>query len=251
MQSSCNLIKYSLAHSGNSKNIETKYVSAKAKEETEEKSIIDIDAMVKRYESLGANIIKNAKAEAERIIVNSTERAVELEKCAYEKGYEQGKQNGYEDGYKLGYETAINDTKEKVAEEINNAEYILKTAREDYESYMEEKKQEILKLSLEMARIITGKEFQLSEGILNLIEPVLEDSIGEENIIIRFNPNYKDSLMDKVEYWKKAYRLKGEVFLLEDPLMELGNAVIEKNTGKTIVGIDVTLEKIEEVLFKC
>ena len=30
--------------------------------------------------------------------------------------------------------------------------------------------------------------------------------------------------------------------------MELGNAVIEKSTGKIVVGIDITLKKIEEAL---
>ncbi|AYE33430.1 FliH/SctL family protein [Clostridium septicum] len=252
MQSSYNLIKKSGAHSGGSKPIETNYVNEKIKEQKEhiEKNIIDIDAMVKKYENLGANIIKNAKAEAEKITIASTKKAIEIERLAYEKGYEQGKQNGYEDGYKSGYDTVMQDTKEKVLEDLKLAEYVLSTAKDDYKTYMNEKKDAILKLSLDMAKIIAGKEFQLEDGILQLIEPILEDSIGEENIIIKFNPTYKEKIMEKTDYWKKAYRLKGEIFLLEDPFMEIGNAVIEKNTGKVVVGMDVALEKLEEALFK-
>ena len=32
--------------------------------------------------------------------------------------------------------------------------------------------------------------------------------------------------------------------------MEEGNAIVEKNSGKAIVGMDVALEKLEEALFK-
>jgi flagellar assembly protein FliH len=32
--------------------------------------------------------------------------------------------------------------------------------------------------------------------------------------------------------------------------MEAGNAVVEKNIGKTVVGIDIALKKLEEALFK-
>ncbi|MDZ5034412.1 flagellar biosynthesis/type III secretory pathway-like protein, partial [Clostridium perfringens] len=41
-----------------------------------------------------------------------------------------------------------------------------------------------------------------------------------------------------------------DIFILEDPLMESGNAVIEKNTGKAVIGLDIALEKLEEALFK-
>ena len=46
------------------------------------------------------------------------------------------------------------------------------------------------------------------------------------------------------------YAIKGEIFILEDELMEPGNAIIDKGTGKAVIGIDVALEKLENALFK-
>ena len=76
----------------------------------------------------------------------------------------------------------------------------------------------------------------------------MEACRAEENLIIRCNSNYIASVESKVKVWKNTYSISGEILVLEDPIMELGNAVIEKSTGKITVGIDVTLKNIEEAL---
>ena len=101
-----------------------------------------------------------------------------------------------------------------------------------------------------LASVIAKKELEVSEGIIPLIENVLEEAKGEENIIIRCNNVHIKAIKEKVDYYKKAYAVKGEIFVLEDTLMEPGNAAIDKGTGKAIVGLDVALEKLENELFK-
>lgn len=257
MQLSHNLIKSEVATAGNNKVIATEYISKNIQEYNEDdngdynrKEGIDVNAIIQSYENIGLGIVKSAKKEAESIVMKSLEEANVSERVAYDSGYANGTQNGYEDGYKKGYEKSLSDTEAKVKEDIQKAEGILNSARVDYEEYMDLKRSEILNLALEMAKVISGKELQLDDGILHLIDPILEKSKGGENIVIKCNPVHSDSVRGRLDYWQKAYAIKGEIFLLEDTLMEAGNAEVQKRTGKTIVGMDIALEKLEELILK-
>ena len=129
---------------------------------------------------------------------------------------------------------------------VKKAREILLSAEKQVEDYKIKKEKEIVKLSLEMAKIITNKNFENDESVISLINPVLEQFRGEENIVIKCNGNYIVAIESKVNEWKKSYAISGEILVLEYPLMELGNAVLEKSTGKVVVGLDVSLEKLEE-----
>lgn len=253
MQLSYNLIKNKVAVTSNNKQIETNYVRKKREEEADKSKEIEIDIKAS-YEKLGADIIKKAKSDAESILMESRRNAVEIEREAYENGYAQGKQNGYEDGFDKGYKESIErvkqETKDKVKEKIENAERILALANAEYQRYINEKEKEIVKLAYEMAKTIAGRELKKDEGIMPLIEDILNEFKNEENIIIRCNKLHIKPIEDKIEYYKKAYSIKGEIFILEDPLMEEGNAIIEKKSGKAVIGMDIALEKLEEALFK-
>lgn len=250
MQLSCNLIKRGNALIGGDKRIKTRYSTGN--EEVEEEVCVTMDfemeEMIKQYEQLAANILVKSRSDAEKILIESQEKAALIEKKAYEMGYDQGKSNGYEDGYNEGYNRAIIDSEEKVNAIINSANTILCTASDDYKAYMDKKREEIISLAFEMAKVITKKEFEKSESILKLIEPAIESYKGEESLIIRCNTQYVEIIKSKLELWKNTYNLKGEIFILEDLLMDNGNAIVENKTGKIQVGMDIALEKLEEVV---
>ena len=250
MQLSYNLIKNTSALKSSQKTIATNYISRiEAKDIEKEK--LDVEQEIRKsYEVLGSNIIKKAKSEAEDIVMRARVISAEIEKKAYDEGYNQGKSNGFEDGYKEALVKVKSDTNEKVKVRIDEAEEILKSANKEYLEYLNLKEEEIINLAFKIASIIAKKELQKDDGIIPLIEDILEESKSEENIIIRCNTKHLKAIEDKIEYYKKAYAIKGDIFILEDTLMELGNAIIEKNTGKAVVGLDVALEKLETALFK-
>ncbi|MBE6055153.1 MAG: flagellar biosynthesis/type III secretory pathway-like protein [Clostridium sartagoforme] len=252
MQLSYNLIKNSSALKSSKKVIETSYIS-KVEEKEKEKEYIDSsieDEIKKSYEALGANILRKSKIEAEEIVMQSRVIASEIEKKAYEEGYNQGKLNGFEDGYNEGLEKVKLDTEEEIKSKLEKSEYILKEANREYKEYLINKEKEIIELAFNMASAIAKRELESSEGIVPLIENILEEAKGEENIIIRCNSIHIEAIKEKIEYYKKAYAIKGEIFILEDTLMEPGNAVVDKGTGKAIIGLDVALERLENELFK-
>lgn len=236
----------------NYKNIEVDYkVKAEAKDEevaTEEMKTSIEDEIKRNYKALGEVIVNRSKQKAEELIEIAKEKAIVLEKEAYEKGYNQGKSNGYEDGYNEGLNKAFEDCKIEIENNILKSQEILEKANSDYLNYLKEKEKDILKLSIKLASIIAKDKLSEEEGLNPLIEDVLNESKSEENIIIKCNTKHIKAIEEKVEYYKKAYSIKGEIFVLEDLLMEEGNAVIEKNTGKVIVGLDIALKNIEKAL---
>lgn len=252
MQLSYNLIKNTTALKSSHKRIETNYVTKIEAEEVEKgRDRVSVEGEIKKsYEILGSNIIKKSKSEAEEIIMKARVLSDEIEKKAYEEGYNQGKTNGFEDGYNEGLEKIKEDSEEEIRLKIEKAEEILQKANKEYKEYLKTEEKEIINLAFKMASIITKKELQADEGILPLIEDVLEEAKGEENIIIRCNSIHIKAIEDKIKYYKKAYAINGEIFILEDTLMEPGNAIIEKSTGKAIVGLDIALEKLQDALFK-
>lgn len=250
MQSSYNLIKNTSALKGSEKKIATNYIGKQEileNEKVQEQESREVE--IKRsYEIIGANIIKKSKEEADEIIEKANEIKGEIEKKAYEEGYNQGKQNGYEDGYTEGLNKVEIDTEDKIRERIEKAEEILSKANNEYIEYLNEKEKEIISLAFEMASVIAKKEISSSDGILPLLEDILSDAKGEENIIIKCNSIHIKGIEEKLKYYKKAYAIKGEIFVLEDPLMEEGNAIIEKNTGKAVIGLDIALKNLEQAL---
>ena len=230
MQLSYNLIKSNSALEVSKKKIETNYISREETlEENKEQDIKSIEAEIRKsYESLGASILKKAKREAEELLMESRKTAIKIEKTSYEEGYAQGEVKRY----------------------IKKSEKILESANSKLKEYLKLKEKDIINIAFEMAAIIARKELQKSEGILPLLEDILNEVKAEENIIIKCNTAHVKAIEDKVDYYKKAYAIKGEIFIIEDPLMESGNAIVEKSTGKAIIGLDIGLEKLQEALFK-
>lgn len=261
MQSSYrNLIKQNFAKSGENKVISTDYICKKPvfekiqSENAEEEAIekvpqVDPEELLKRYEDIGQRIIQDAKREKQAIVLRAQMEANVAEKEAYEKGYAQGLENGYEDGHKKAYEETVEAAKAEAEEIIDRAQMLLKSAHENYEQYLENKKNDIVKLALEIAEGIAKKALSKEESMNLLIEEAFKLSRGEENIILKVNSIHVEELQVQAKLWKKTYGIKDEIFVVVDNFMEPGNAILEKPSGIVKVGVDVGMEQIKKAIF--
>ena len=245
MQSSYSVIKNPVTVESSSKVIKTEY---KTHKEEEFEQIVEEKFNIKDYEILGETIIKNARSKAESIMVEAIQKADLVEREAYEKGYEQGNKNGYEDGYKVGSENAYKDLENKINDSMEIASNIINKAEDDYKAYMYAKKEQIEKTIFEIAKSLAFREIQKDNWVISLLEPILEDFKGEENIIIRTNEAHIDEINSNLDNFRMLYSLKGEIFVLKDMRMNPGNVSIEKKNGKVQVGIDIALKEIEKIL---
>ena len=176
------------------------------------------------------------------------EESQAMEREAYEKGYAQGKENGYEDGKKEAIENVLPQVERQAAETIKKADEILEGAKEDYIRYLESKKADIIRLSIAIAEKVIRKKVTDEDGISEILEEGIRLSKGEENLVIKCNPKYVSSIKEHIPVWKASYSISGEIFVLPNEGVSLGNAIIEKASGKVEVGIDVSLKAIEEAL---
>lgn len=258
MQSSYSVIKSNFTKESEKKIISTEYVVKnyipeviEPEEEVEvvpEEPKIDPEEVLREYENIGKKIIEDAQRKKEKIVLESQLNADKAEKEAYEKGYNQGTQNGYDDGYKKAYEETIEKAKLEAEEIRNNAETLLKSAKENYSEYLESKKTEVIKLALEIAGNITRQKLSQGDSMNVLIEEAFKLSKGEESIIIKANSFHCEELKNNISRWKVEYLVKNDIFVLADDSMEKGNAILEKPSGVVKVGFDIGMEQIRKIL---
>ncbi|PRR79433.1 flagellar biosynthesis protein [Clostridium vincentii] len=247
MQSSYSLIKKDQALSGEQMKISTNYV-AKTTNESNSNVRENESNMVGNFEVIGASIIKEAQRKRDQILIESKTQAALIEKNAYEKGYNQGIQNGHEDGKKEAIAATIPKAKKEATDIINNAEKILSGAEQDYNEYLKKKTQDIIKLAFSISGKILKKEVLKDDGIDLIIDEAFKLAKGEQNIIIRCNRIYEEQLKEKIKIWKVSYNITGEIFIIVSDDIQPGNAIIEKNSGKMEVGVDIGLEKIMKAI---
>lgn len=203
---------------------------------------------IDNYENIGRDIIEDAKKKKNEYIAEMIEKGKDIEKEAYNKGYDQGLINGREDGRNEAYQQVIPEAKQKAQDIIDEAENILKSAKVEYDKFLDDKRQEIIKMTLDIAYQVLKKEVKDEDSLNALMDEAIKLSKGAENVIIRCNPKYKEELESQKEMWKTLSNIEGEIFILPDVNMELGSAIVEKSTGKVEVGIDIGLDRIKAAL---
>ena len=255
MRLSYNLIKENRVLDKESKVINTEIilpkeaeVSNKNENENYEMLINDAKKYSEDCRKEANEILEKAKEEKEKLLSETEEKCKELEREAYDKGYEQGLNNGHEDGKKEAYDSCVPEATKYANEIKEKADKMLKNATSDYEKYLDEKKQEILELSVNIASQILKREVNKDSAINSLVDEAVKLSKGAENMVIKCNEAHVEELKKHIERWKTIDNIKGDIFVPPDEDMEKGNAKIEKSTGVIEVGIDIGLEKIKDAI---
>lgn len=191
-------------------------------------------------------ILNLAKQESEKIIEESNQKAIDIEKKAYHEGYEQGTQNGYEDGYKEAYEDNIEKAKIESSQMLEQANNVILQANEQIANYIKSNKKNIISIGICIAEKVLRRKFEDEDSMDKLILDVIKEYELKENFVIRVNSIYKESLDKQILELKESKSIAKDVFILADDLIDKGNALIESVNGKLVVGIDDVITKIKE-----
>lgn len=213
----------------------------------ERNNVVDIN-IVKAKEEY-ENIISKYEEEGLSIVEDAKEKAEALEKQGYESGYNQGLKNGYEDGYKESYESNIEKAKEE-SEKIKNEAYnTLLYINNEVNNYMKDNSENILKVSIAIAEQVLRTKFEEFTIMSEMLENIIKEHSLKKTLIIKVNPIYTEHLQEKMNEVVKESNLCDEIFIIPDSTIEKGNAEIEMENGKLLVGIDSVLEKVKQELF--
>lgn len=251
MQSSCNVIKNSSVIKDGNKPIVTEFQrlsEAQQKELNETNAKIFIDS----YENLAKTMIENARKQRDEILSTAYLEAEKISKEAYEKAYQEGSQNGYNDGFSKAYEEGYKNNLDRALQEAevikNNADNILKASIEEKERYFKEKENEIKELIINSVEIILKREVRDADGLNSIIFDALSKVKNTKTFIIKSNQIYCEEFKSQINLWKEQLPFKGDIFIIADESIEEGSAVIERDNGKVVVGVDIALEKVREIL---
>jgi len=247
MQSLYNVIKNDAVVKQGSKQIVTEFnIEMGIKETTVQNTNPGIS--LENYENLAKNMLENARRQSEQIKFKAYEEAQRIQEEAASKGYENGYENGYREGQEQGYRDIVESATQQASEIVNTADNLIKSAREEYERYLENKKEDIKEMIMYIAEKIMQKEM----AQVNVLDELIFNAISSEKnaklFIIKTNSIYCEQIRNQVKIWKEQLAFSGDIFVVEDNSVQPGDAIIEKNNGKIVVGIGTGLEKIREVL---
>ncbi|MBW9151943.1 hypothetical protein [Clostridium estertheticum] len=239
---SFNVIKNSNVLKQGEEEISTHLIAKPLPKVMDEQQAIKNDNM-ESYETLAGNILQNARHESEKIISKSIIDAEEAKIEAVKEGLEQGNKEGYENGYNEAISGATQEANVVRAQ----ADDMLKLSKSKYDEFLIDKEKHIKDLIVSIAENILKKEVKEPDAINEMIFSILKAERNIKLYIIKTNNTHFDTVKGQVENWKGKLAFQGDIFVIEDNFLEDGTAVIEKETGKSIVSIAYGIEKIVEM----
>ena len=242
MQSSFNVIKNSRVIKQGDREINTQLREVTYGEIMGENHGAKRDNM-ESYESIADSIVENARRESEKIISKALVEAAVAKTQAVKEGLEQGHNIGYGNGYKEAIGTALED-----AEKVRiMADDLLTLAKSEYNQYLIDKEQHIKALVVSIAENILKREVVEKDALNEMIFNCLKAERNIKIYIIKCNSSHFTAIKEQIENWKCKLAFQGDIFIIEDNFLDDGTAVIEKDTGKSIVSIAYGIDKIIKV----
>lgn len=207
-----------------------------------------LENQILENKKISEEILEKANEEYKNILQKANDKSIDIEKKSYEQGYNQGLKNGYEDGYKESYEDNIQKAQDECEKLINHANEILKSSKDKISDYIEKSKNEILSLSIAIAEQVLREKFEDENSMNVILKKAIKEYKLKSTFIVKTNPIYVESLEKECIDLKLKFNLKDDIFILGDKTIEKGNAVIEYDKGKILIGLDHVLEKIKAEL---
>ncbi|HLS52696.1 MAG TPA: FliH/SctL family protein [Tissierellaceae bacterium] len=177
------------------------------------------------------SILKNAKEQADAVIA-------------------QAKKRGYSEGYETGYREGLEEVRKEAAQIKEQALGLIRQAEEDVASYLEENRENIIRLSAQMAEAIIHQKIDSSdEDLLLLIKPILERYEANGNIVITCHPSRVETMKEKASQLQLADG-DARFIVLSDENMEEYSCIIENQYQLIDLQIKKQLEAIVEEINK-
>ena len=176
-----------------------------------------------------------AKEMEEKILKQARERALLIEREAYEKGFAQGEKDGLELGQKRL--EAILDSFRKILEEMARLRLSLYQKHES----------EMVRLVFALTRKILRQDLPLPEGwVKETLQAAFQQVLDPRKAILHLNPKDYQYLLSHPEGlpFRQDGKEEGEVKVLADPSIARGGCYLETPFDD----IDATLESQIEVL---
>ncbi len=178
---------------------------------------------------------REAKEEEIKIVDDSKERLLNIEKEAYEKGFQAGEK------------AALEVAAEKADVIIGRVQAIYDEISTFKEKYYKENESEILSLIMGAASRVVHEEIKVNNDVVvNILTDAVKVVVETENVQIRLNP-------DDIEYLREhnpefiTYLEEARGFaVFADSEVSRGGALIESNFSEIDARVEAGLKRVEK-----
>jgi type III secretion protein L len=175
--------------------------------------------------TLGANqILEQARAEAVQITAQAEQDR--------EPVLEEARQQGYSKGLGEWNDTLVNAWKYR-------------------DEFLAQSEPELVRLAVEIARRIVGKELVTRpEAILGIVDEAVKAIRAEKRLTIRVNPGQEARVRAHTESLGPLAGDVARVLVVADPAVGMGGCVVESELGIIDAQLETQLERFEEALIQ-
>jgi flagellar assembly protein FliH len=201
------------------------------------------ETIVKKAET----VVKDAENTAKKLLDDTKITADNMMNEAKEEGYQQGYKQGYNEGYKYGIDEASNEA----ALIRKNADIYLESCRTETEAYIKKKHQEILQLSLTIAKQVIKSEVMINPDIVSKIcENVLAQATDRTHVILKVNPADFNVVKNKKDDLSIYVESPNNLFIIADSSVTQGSVKAETSSGFIDGDIETQLDLIAKILLR-
>lgn len=232
-------------------------ISSNIHEDEEADKIISegkVDEAVIEAERLAQEIITKAEVEAAKILEDEKKKIDtwwETKRVEDKDIIELAKKEGFNAGYNAGSDQAEKDLREQYNERLNNAQSILLEAYRIKEEIIQESEQDIVQLSLLIAKKIINREIEQDPNIITeLTREILSSTKEIEHVSIFVNPDYYIYLHNAREDLSRGINGRVQLLIYPDPSIDSAGVVIKTSFETIDAKIDTQLEEIKKILLE-
>lgn len=192
-------------------------------------------------------MLREAEASAKSLMEETNQKVEKTLNEAREDGYQQGYKAGYKDGYQYGIDEAVSEADET----RKNADIYLTSCQLEVEAYIKNKQQEIMQLSITIAKQIINSEIMINPDIVNKIsEKVLSQATDRKHVILKVNPADFNIVKSKKDDLSIYVENPNNLFIIADSSVTQGSIKAETPSGFIDGDIDTQLDMIAKILLR-
>lgn len=205
---------------------------ARTQEETKE------ETQEEKSKKMSEEIIDKSWEDSKKIIEDANLEAINILKEAEKKAQkikDEAKIQGYKEGEKEYYDI------------INKAKEQLEKNKEEYKKLMIKSKNDIVKLSLAIAKKVVSQEVKTNPNIIvSLAKDALKRTFQKEGIVIKVSPEDSDSLNKNLSKIAEADLGKTDVKVQESTVLNKGDLLVQTDFGVVDGSVSKKISNLEK-----
>lgn len=208
--------------------------------ETEASRLVLSDA-----EDQASRILEQANSELEKTMAEINQRRTNFEEERM-RLIEEAKQAGYQDGFQKG-EADANLQYQAILDQAND---IVRLARQDYEEKIESSAEQIVELAFELAKRVWNAAEDTKDPFLALVKQVISEVKEYDDISIYVDPEHYEHVMEYKDELIRILQKDTHLAIYSDEKAPKGTCYVETSFGKVEASVDTQMNQLKEKLLE-